>query len=199
MLANEGNNRWMKAPSSPRVFVDTVERERDRLLYRIRRGMGPVLLGLCEPEDILQETLIIGLRESSRLPRATAGELCRWLSTIAANRILDLSRRMRERKRPRIATSLPASLLLGVALGELEAVAIARSRTPVVLKAYVERSMASVDALLSDQRLTVVLRDALELPWNTTAFLLDRTIPASRKVHQRARRQLVPTLAARLA
>lgn len=173
-------------------LAETIDVDRERLLGRIRAGMGPLLTRLHDPEDVLQDTLVVALRSLGRLRSTTREGTRSWVLAIARNRILDLSRQGRRRERPWRRTALPPALLASPDPRASDPPA----REPTTDAGMIQREEAEValralGALAPDQRLCVVLRDLLGLPWQRVAFALRRSRPAARKLHARAHGRLV--------
>ena len=181
-------------PAERAAFWEALEGGRAQLLAKIRAGMGPGLLRLCEPEDILQEALVRALDPSTGALAAVSKNpamLQPWLLGVARNRILELAWRGRARTRPRIRTALPPALLvLDDALLERHDEKLSGGPSePPDLEAL-ERAIKVINSLTAEQRLCVVLRDLQDLPLSTVAFVLGRSKRAAAKLHQRALRQL---------
>jgi len=124
-----------------------------------------------EVEDVVQETLVSAGRAIGRLRAADAGSFHSWLLRIAWTRWMDhLRRDLREEPTPEPA---PAA-------GPVPAVVV----VPGVRGAEV---FGHVHDLAAQERLVVILRDFLGVPWDTTTFVLARaTRKAARNVHARA-------------
>ena len=173
---------------------ELVALERARLVAGVRARMGPALERIHEPEDVLQDALVRALQADADLRRAAGAsrdQLRSFVLGTARNRILDLARQARPRTRPRRGTALPPALL---SLGEAEAFTSPASARSVVaqwiLQEEVEDALSRLGSLAPEQRLCVVLRGLLQLPWSTVAFALRRSPPAARKLYARARRNL---------
>jgi len=176
-----------------RSFGQIVELERELLLHQIDARMGPGLRALYQAEDILQDALVRALGALPRFRANSRGELRAWMMTIARNRILDIHRGSLGSSRPWGKTALPAGQLVFQNRSPVEWEAADKGRGAeerLLSREAADRALSLVNRLHADQRLCVVLRDLLGLPWSTVTFVLDRSQPAARKLYQRARGSL---------
>jgi DNA-directed RNA polymerase specialized sigma24 family protein len=178
-----------------RAFVTAitalVAARRPWFLRRIRSRMGPALVRILEPEDLLHDALVDGIVAANcgRVP-SDAG-LQAWMMAVAENRIAAVARKNQSRKRPRRGTPLPCALIAyGVPDEALGANQVDEALPAMVRAEELRTSAARLNELPSRQRLSVVLRDLLQLPWDAVAFATGGSPAAAMKLHQRARRTL---------
>jgi RNA polymerase sigma factor (sigma-70 family) len=160
------------------------------MLRQIRAAMYPPLPRLVEADDILQDALARALISPNSCRAETPEGVRAWVMTIARNRIRDISRRSRKQSRPRRGTALPASMLLPLDDEAAQILIDDPGLTRIDTWEDSENALRVLHTLAPTQRLCVVLRDLLDLPWSTVAFALRRSPRAARELHLRARREL---------
>ena len=167
------------------------------LLQGIRKQMGRATRAILEPEDVLQDTMLVAMRSLGQLRASNLAGFQAWLLGIARNQIRHTRRFNREKCRPRRNTALPPSLhaLCGTdVLDQFETAAWASPEKRALQREEARRLRSRVEGLKCGQRLALVLRDSLELSWQTVALVLDHpTEEAARQFHYRARRALAAT------
>lgn len=153
--------------------------------------MGPDLTQVLDPEDVLHDVIVEGIAtaDCGRVP--TDGGLQAWMMAVAENRIAAIARQNQPRKRPRRHTPLPCALISCRALDDDIGEAHDDGALPAMVRGEeLQTSAERLSELPASQRLSVVLRDLLELPWESIAFATGRSPGAAMKLHQRARRTL---------
>ncbi len=179
------------------AFGCLVAKLRPALLQGIRKQMGRATRAILEPEDVLQDSLLVAMRSLGQLRASNLVGFQAWLLGIARNQIRHTRRFNREKCRPRRNTALPPSLhsLCGTdVLDQLETTSWASPEKHTLQKEDARRLRSRVEGLKRGQRLALVLRDSLELSWQTVALVLDHpTEEAARQFHYRARRALGAT------
>ncbi len=170
--------------------------DRDRLLTFIRRNMGPKLRGLFEAEDILQDALLSAYQSPGSFEKRSDshdGGVLKWLHTIAMHRILNLSRSMRPKVRPRLNTGLPASHVQFPG-DSLETMAPPCHRdgplNNLIKPELQDEALRAIQELDGDRRLSLVLRSLLGASWPTVTFITGRKRESARKLHQRCTQSL---------
>ncbi len=167
--------------SYPPSFARWLNSEYDHLNAQVCRAAGPSLAAHMSSEDLLQESLLVALRKWKD-SRAVDGPSFRaWVMGIARNRIRDV-RRARRSAPPfvdnaeKAGRDMAASSCGRAGLGE----AVEERRN----------LLNQLDALPSNQRLCVIMRSQLDLPWPMIALTLRRSIGGARNVHSRAMESL---------
>ncbi len=146
--------------------------------------MAPSARRLAEPEDVLQQALIALLVTGRSVPPRPQ-DLGTWTLAVAFRIIAGLVRGLRVPRRARCATVPPPPLSLPDPEG-LAGVLDEDSEPP----GGPERLVELLEHIPPAPRVCIVLRDLQDLPWETIAFLLGRSVMATRKLHERARRRL---------
>ena len=150
------------------------------LLRQLRRSIGPHLSRYVEPEDVLQDSLLALLRDRKPNEPRSPRDWRRRVLAIARNRILMIARRDS----------------LGVVVSDNTSGSY-ESRGPDPRSAEPLGWRALVAGLDLDQRVSLLLRDWLGMPWESIAFVLARPSKnAAQLLHYRARRA-ARTMAAR--
>ena len=80
------------------AFEELASLHNDSLRRAIRYRMGAKIREKVDPDDVLQETLLRAFRSMGDFELQGEGSFRRWLEGIAANLILDSSRRQRRRR-----------------------------------------------------------------------------------------------------
>ncbi|HJZ55738.1 MAG TPA: RNA polymerase sigma factor SigJ [Gemmataceae bacterium] len=142
------------------------------------RAVAYRMLGsLSEADDAVQESWV-------RLSRADPGgveNLAGWLTTVVARVCLDLLRSRQSRREEPLGTHVPEPIALGGADPEQEAM-MADSVGLALL--------VVLDTLKPAERLTFVLHDMFDLPFNEIAPIVGRSPAAARQLASRARRRV---------
>jgi RNA polymerase sigma-70 factor, ECF subfamily len=159
------------------------------------------MLGSCEAEDAVQETLVRAWRGFDRFEGRAA--LRSWLYRIALNVCLD-SIRARQRHARYLETVVPGLTPVPASARGQSMVVTATSSGPVaaalgtpaeaaIAREAVELALAALMGLPPRQRAVLILRDVLRWKAAEVAELLDTTVASVNSALQRAR----STLAAR--
>jgi RNA polymerase sigma factor (sigma-70 family) len=153
-----------------------------------------------DPDDVLQETLIVATRRLPGLKARTAGGIHRWLARIVAFKIkeqlqyLGAAKRDPARER-RIRADERDSTDTGMVVasaGPTPSEILERKE----LDQHVDRYVESLEP--PDFRAVIVMRDYQEADWEEIRRELGRpSIAAVKDLHQRARKRLAERLAAR--
>lgn len=139
------------------------------------------------PEDVAQEGIIRALRNHASFRGRTPASFRAWLIRITRNHWLDLVHKQARRGETRLPVRCEA---------ETEA---ARDRnidwaTPgstLSQREWRGELYARLAELRREERLVLVFREVLDLPWETTRALLERpSVKAARSFHARARKRL---------
>ena len=149
--------------------------------------MSARLATLRDPEDVLQEALLLAV-ESGKVRSITSPlEFRAWLVACARLRVLGLARDLRPRTRPQRATPLPCAQLVLCGEGLQRVV---QESLPRCAQDEEARLRGSLHRLTADQRMVVVLRDYLGVSWSTAGQILGRSPSTTRKTLQRAHGRL---------
>jgi RNA polymerase sigma-70 factor (ECF subfamily) len=82
-----------RARAGDRVAMGQVfEKHTDFLLRRITKLMGSALRRTIEPEDVLQETLLVAARRIGVFRGTSEQALATWLAALARRKLIDLAR-----------------------------------------------------------------------------------------------------------
>lgn len=81
------------------AFRALFERYRTRLAVLVRYRISPELRGRIGIDDVVQETFLAAWKDLPRFEYRGPGSFLRWLSGIAAHRILDLAREAERARR----------------------------------------------------------------------------------------------------
>lgn len=182
-----------------RAFGELLERLRPELLAAVGRWIGPGAGHLGgAAEDVVQDACLRAFRARHRLRAGTAAAFRAWVRRIAWNRLLDLWQERREQQR-----ALGRRRELGEARAELDT-ALAAGPAPdhPELELAEQRAWlrAGLRRLGAEERLVLLLRELLQLPWETTAHLLGRpSVKAARSLHARTCAKVERSLGARRA
>lgn len=184
--------RWRPGPIHGDAREHRLEQHRTELTAFCRR-----MLGSCDAEDAVQETLLRAWRGFDRFEGRAA--LRSWLYRIAFNVCLD-SLRARQRHARRIEV-LAGDLAHGAAVGA-DRTALAATPTGAVRAALdspaetavaretLRLALMTLMSLPPRQRAVLILRDVLRWKATEVAQFLDTTVAAVNSVRQRARSAL---------
>jgi RNA polymerase sigma factor (sigma-70 family) len=146
--------------------------------------MGAKLLALYEPEDLLQDALLVAF-ESGRA-RSTAQITRGWLSTLADLQIRTLIAKARPSTQPWCKTALPVALIA------LDPVAVGEAQTRpggaelIQDRELAERGLAVLQRLPFEERACFVLHDFAGLGWRAIGAILECSPESVRKIRSRA-------------
>lgn len=180
------------------ALAELIGRYQDRLRRIVRIQLaGSRLRHDLDSMDIVQSTFQAALPRIGEMHPESAASLLSWLARIATNRIRDAHAWKTAAKRDP-AREVPLDALGSGSLSELPA---ARGTSPED-QAMLEEVRALLDdevaRLPDDWQRVVVLRDYCGEDWDRVAADLDRSIGATKQLHQRAwielRRALRPKL-----
>jgi len=149
-----------------------------RLLDRIRLMMGDRARLQAESGDFLHETLVHAARSVDGFELRSEGQLLRWLTEIARNRIRDAVRRSRERA----LTQLSDSVDLDRRLPGKEPSPSSEAAGRDALHALAE----ALESLRPDERAAVELRHFEGLSFRALGERLGRSENAAQLLHARA-------------
>ena len=165
----------------PEAFGELLEELRPRLLRQVERwierhpGRTP-----GTAEDVVQEACLRAFRARHRVRAETRGCFDAWVQRIAHNRLRDLWSEERSERR-----ALGRRRDLGEATSQPE------TRVGALGHEGDARLRASLWRLEGEERLVILLRELLELSWETTSLLLGRpSIKATRSLHARTRAKM---------
>ena len=185
---------------SPAGFVSANSREPEignwiaaresSLLRLIRKQMGKRTLTWIEPEDLLQECVLVVLRHLDRFHSLGEAERERWFFAISRNLIRNASRRA--------ARGNLESLDNCGESGLAEDLEYCRTKTNAVARSQLEQLMRHIWALPLEARMIIIARNVSNLTWTNIAALLGKqSANAARKFHMRAHSRLGSLLRAR--
>lgn len=180
------------------AFGELLDRLRPELLAAVESWIGPGVGRLrVAAEDVVQDACLRAFRARHRLRAGTGAGFRAWVRRIARNRLFDLWQEGREEQR---ALGTKQELEEGE---ELETVLPARTPSSLGDLELAERRArlrAGLQRLGAEERLVLLLRELLELPWKTTAHLLGRpSVKAARSLHARTCAKVERSPAARRA
>src|SRR5262249_30773451 len=167
----DGTQRGDVTVDENELLAERFEAHRTHLRAVAYRMLG----SLSEADDAVQESWV-------RLSRADPGgveNLAGWLTTVVARVCLDLLRSRQSRREEPLGTHVPEPIALGGADPEQEAM-MADSVGLALL--------VVLDTLKPAERLTFVLHDMFDLPFNEIAPIVGRSPAAARQLASRARR-----------
>ena len=118
----------------------------DGVLVAVARMMGPLVRGICQPEDVWQETLICAWRDRDRHRWTSVRDYRSWLLTIARNRVTDIARAAAAEKRGGGASPIAIASSSGASMTDLLP---AGSVTPSRIASHRERAASMLEALES--------------------------------------------------
>ena len=172
--------------------------ERVRRITRIR--MSSRLQRLTDPEDVVQRSFLVAVRELGTLQVTTSGSLIQWLTRIVENQIRDAVRYHGAQSRdPDLEVPLQAGDSLTHTAPEPAAAVPTPSRlaSDEEIKAIYDEC---VEQLPDDQREVLLLRDYAGLDWPAIAKELGRpNITATQKHYYRSQLRLASLLRQRLS
>jgi DNA-directed RNA polymerase specialized sigma24 family protein len=145
---------------------------------RLQRMIGRSLRCWVDAEDLEQESAVAWLESlavpgSRRHDRAPDAQRFAWC--VARNRLLDLAKRQRRERR---AGSLEESEPEGLSVGQGDSSTLKCEDVPLMARA--------MGMLPTDQRWLLVFCEQFNLPWKTTAFIMDRPVNALQCLRTRA-------------
>jgi len=145
-------------------------------------------LTLCEPQDVVQETLSRALTNSSQYRGSTDAELAAWLRKILSNYLCDLSRRC-----GRQLDVQGLNRELNQSSRRLESWLACEQPTPrrqALRQESFQQLIDSLQQLPSDQKLAVELRYIHGLPVQEIADEMERSLESVGGLLQRGLRKL---------
>ena len=162
--------------------------ERVRSIVRIR--LGPMLRGVLESGDILQETFIGAVRGFERFELRDEASLINWLCKIAENQIRGAGRQATAQKRRRDLEQGLSHVQSSIASGRLRPEPVADLPPPIEMLVQDEqvRLLESCMQQLKDEYREVILqRNYAGASWEAVARLMQRpSANAARMLHSRA-------------
>lgn len=165
------------------------ERYFPRLLLTVRARMGPVLRSKIDPEDIVQEALVVAMDAMLETEFTEEAGFRRWLATVALNRVKNAAKRLDTQKRdPHLEIALE-SLRAALSSGELRLDLPATDRSPSSAASFEEdreRLEQSLDELSDDHREVILLRDFEQGTWRWVGEQLGRSADAASMLYGRA-------------
>jgi RNA polymerase sigma factor (sigma-70 family) len=161
--------------TSSEWLADRFEEQRAHLQSVAYRMLG----SLSEADDAVQDTWL-------RVSRAGASEvenLSGWLTTIVARVCLNMLRARNVRREQSLDGHIPDPLISPDLLSQPEEEALLADSVSVAL-------LVVLDTLSPAERLTFVLHDMFELPFEEIAPMVGRSPQAARQLASRARRRV---------
>jgi RNA polymerase sigma factor (sigma-70 family) len=161
--------------TSSEWLADRFEEQRAHLRSVAYRMLG----SLSEADDAVQDTWL-------RVSRAGASEvenLSGWLTTIVARVCLNMLRARNVRREQSLDGHIPDPLISPDLLSQPEEEALLADSVSVAL-------LVVLDTLSPAERLTFVLHDMFELPFEEIAPMVGRSPQAARQLASRARRRV---------
>ena len=141
----------------------------------------------AEADDALQEAWL----RLSRSDTSAVQNMGGWLTTIVARVCLDLLRSRKARREQLAGDDLPEPARDGAAAGRAGPADPADPEQQAVLADSVGLALLVVlDALTPAERLTFVLHDMFDVPFNQIAPIIDRSPAAARQLASRARHRV---------
>jgi RNA polymerase sigma factor (sigma-70 family) len=164
-----------------------LESHRPRLAHWVRKWLGMRADAWIGVEDILQDVLWSAWRTQAMVRSDDPNVVRSWLFRIARNRVREHARR-HARRNERRGLEMEER---GAALEELADRDCACPEIVAEAHTVTRAAIGSLVHLDGAERMALVLRELLDAPWETTAFLLERpSYRAARSAIARARSSL---------
>jgi RNA polymerase sigma-70 factor, ECF subfamily len=159
-------------------LAERFEQHRTRL-----RGVAYRMLGsLSEADDAVQEAWI----RLSRTDSSRVDDLGAWLTTVVARICLNALRSRAARREEPMDAHLPDPIISAVGGVDPQDEALIADSVGLAL-------LIVLDTLTPAERLSFVLHDVFDVPFDRIAAIVDRSEPATRQLASRARRRLRAT------
>ncbi len=186
---------WQGQRGDPEAVNELFSRYLPRMRRVLRIKMNPWLRSQVDPEDVLQETMMVAVRKLPELEVRTAASILQWLAKIAEYQIKDRVDHLRAEKRD------PArERRLKTDDGSVDSSAsgvIVPFQGPTPSQIYVRNELEEmIDTHLEqleppDYREVILMRDYYESDWETIRTELDRpTVDAVQDLYHRAHKRL---------
>ena len=178
------------------ALAEFVESNRPALLAFIRSRTGAHLAKKVEPEDILQEASMEGIRSLGKTPLENWDPL-HWLFQVCERKIIDAHRRFFESQKRAASreAELPEGSAAGMGLANLLAASMTTPSEAFSRDQRQLRVLAALDVLPEDQREALRLRYLVGLPSKEIAQKLGKTDGAVRVMLSRSLAKLQEMLA----
>jgi RNA polymerase sigma factor (sigma-70 family) len=156
-------------------LAERFEAQRPRLRAVAYRMLGSG----AEADDALQEAWL----RLSRSDTSTVENMAGWLTTIVARVCLDLLRSRQSRREQPASEDLPDPTGEGAGAADPEHQALLADSVGLAL-------LVVLDTLTPAERLTFVLHDMFDVPFDQIAAIIERSRAATRQLASRARRRV---------
>lgn len=178
------------------ALAEFVEANRSALIAFIRSRTGAHLAKKVEPDDILQEASMEGLRSLEKTPLENWDPL-HWLFQICERKIIDAHRRYFESQKRAASreAELPEGSAAGIGLANLLAASMTTPSEAFSRDQRQLRVLAALDTLPEEQREALRLRYLVGLPSKEIAQKLGKTDGAVRVMLSRSLAKLQDMLA----
>ncbi|MFN0051769.1 MAG: sigma-70 family RNA polymerase sigma factor [Planctomycetales bacterium] len=157
------------------------------LLLIARHELSADLQAKCGPSDLVQETLLEACRDFSQFHGATYDEFLAWLRRLLLNNVSNVRRRYRTGGKRKVALEVrPGS---GNRLAKPFEIIDALGETPSEHAIENEQEQAMVEAIArlpGDYQRVLLLRYKDELPFESIAQMIGRSVNATEKLWLRA-------------